>query len=377
MVLAGVAAAEFGVGGHGQVTLGAGGGVPVGPVGHDGGKHGLAVLVGLVQGLVAGGEIPLLGSAVVLAAMCGGGGLGAGAQAAQAGLPGGGADLAELVADVLRCPGGFGGVGVAQVQQQPVGHAADVGPVDRAESGEGLVPGGPQVGGGRGRFGADGLGGVLVAGQFPPGADGGGPLLPVQPVQRMIGDRAEGGDRPGQGVLGGVLADPVLAGVHQGGDLGDVGAAFGVGDGGDLRGPRPGRERDRGAEPGADPGVQDGGQVAGSGQVPFADRVGEDLGGVQAGQFGGAQGPEQPSGLVARRVAVLRGQGGHEQVAVALLAGRGGFGGPDRVQHGQVVGVGEGLLAGLGGRVLLAVAVQDGGQHPQRLAGRSGRGAGG
>ena len=106
--------------------------------------------------------------------------------------------------------------------------------------------------------------------------------------------------RPGQGVLGGVLADPVLAGVHQGGDLGDVGAAFGVGDGGDLRGPRPGRERDQGAEPVADPGVQDGGQVAGSGQVPFADRVGEDLGGVQAGQFGGAQGPEQPSGLVAR-----------------------------------------------------------------------------
>ena len=42
-----------------------------------------------------------------------------------------------------------------------------------------------------------------------------------------------------------------------------------------------------------------------------------------------------------------------------------------------MVGVGEGLLAGLGGRALLAVAVQDGGQHPQRLAGASGRGVGG
>jgi hypothetical protein len=82
-------------------------------------------------------------------------------------------------------------------------------------------------------------------------------------------------------VFGGVLADPVLAGVHQRGDLGEVGAAFGVRDGGDLRGPRPGRERDRGAEPGADPGVQDGGQVAGSGQVPLADRVGENLSRVQ------------------------------------------------------------------------------------------------
>ena len=48
----------------------------------------------------------------------------------------------------------------------------------------------------------------------------------------------------------------------------------------DLRGPRPGRQRDQDAEPAADPGVQDGGRVAGAGQVPLADRVGEDLGGV-------------------------------------------------------------------------------------------------
>ena len=267
VVLAGVAAAEFGVGGHGQVTLAAGGRVPVGPVVHHGGEHGLALPVGLVQGLVAVAKLLLLDGVVVLAAAGGGGGFGVGAQAGQAGVPGGGADLAELVADVLRCPGGFGGVSVAQVQQQPVGHAADVGPVDGAEGGEGLVPGGPHVGGGRGGFGADGFGGVVVAGEFPPGADGGGAPLPVQPVQRVRGDRAEGGDCPGQGVLGGVLADPVLAGVHQRGDLGEVGVAFGVGD---ARGParttarpgagpgsragsgsgRPGRRPGRGIRPG-------------------------------------------------------------------------------------------------------------------------------
>ena len=106
------------------------------------------------------------------------------------------------------------------------------------------------VRGGRGGFGADRLGGVVVAGQLAPGADGAGPALPVQPVQRVPGDRAEGGDGPGRGVLGGVLADPVLAGVHQRGDLRGVGAAFGVGDGGELRGPRAGRERDQGAERG-------------------------------------------------------------------------------------------------------------------------------
>jgi len=143
VVLAGVAAAEFGVSGHGQVTLAAGGRVPVGPVVHHGGEHGLASPVGLMQGLVAVAKLLLLDGVVVLAAAGGGGGFGVGAQAGQAGVPGGGADLAELVADVLRRPGGFGGVSVAQVQQQPVGHTADVGPVDGAEGGEGLVPGGP------------------------------------------------------------------------------------------------------------------------------------------------------------------------------------------------------------------------------------------
>ena len=100
----------------------------------------------------------------------------------------------------------------------------------------------------------------------------------------------------------------------------------------------------------ADPGVDDGGHVAGAGQVPLADRVGQDLAGVQAGQFGGAQGPPQPLGLVAGLAAVAGRQGGQQQVPVALLAGGGGLGGPDRVQHGQVVGVGQSLLPGLGGR---------------------------
>jgi hypothetical protein len=84
-------------------------------------------------------------------------------------------------------------------------------------------------------------------------------------------------------MLGGVLADPVLARVHQRGDLADVGAAVGVGDAGDLRGPRDRRERDRAAEPVPDPGADDAGRVAGAGQVPFGDRVGQDLSGVQAG----------------------------------------------------------------------------------------------
>ena len=208
-----------------------------------------------------------------------------------------------------------------------------------------------------------------MAGQFPVGADGTGPLLPVQPVQRVIGDRAQGVDRPRRAVLGGVLADAVLARVHQRGDLDQVGAAFGVGDGGDLGRPRACRGRDEGAGPVAEAGVDDGGQVAGAGQVPFGDRGAQCVGGVQAGQFGGAQGAPQPSGLVAGLAAVLRRQVGQEQVPVVLLAGRGGLGGPDRVEDGQVIGVGQGMLPGLGRGGLLAVAVQHAGQHGERVAG--------
>jgi hypothetical protein len=57
-----------------------------------------------------------------------------------------------------------------------------------------------------------------------------------------------------------------------------------------------------------------------------------------------------------------------------LLTGRGGFGGPDGVQDGQVIGVGQGAVPVLGRGQELAVSVHDGGQHGQRLTGRSGWG---
>ena len=171
-----------------------------------------------------------------------------------------------------------------------------------------------------------------------------------------------------------MLADPVLAGVHQRGDLGHVGAAVGVGDGGDLRGPRARRERDGRAKAVAEAGVDDGGHVAGSGQVSFGDRGGEHLPRVQAGQLGGAQGPPQPFRLVAQVSAVAGRQAGHEQVFVALLPGSRGLGGPDGVQDRQVIGASQGTQPVLGGGQELAVPFQDRGQHGQRLPGRGARG---
>jgi hypothetical protein len=112
-------------------------------------------------------------------------------------------------------------------------------------------------------------------------------------------------------VAGGVFADPVLAGVHQRGDLGYKCPAGRICDHGKLLRPRPGRERDQAAGPVPDAGVEDGGDIAGSGQVSFGDRVGQGPGGVQASQFGGAQGAPQPLRLVAGFPAVARRQGVH------------------------------------------------------------------
>ena len=68
-----------------------------------------------------------------------------------------------------------------------------------------------------------------------------------------------------------------------------------------------------------------------------------------------------------RRLPVAGRERGQDQVAVAVVAGGCGFGGPDRVQDGQVVGVGQVALPDRGGGQLGAVAAQDVGEHGDRL----------
>jgi hypothetical protein len=100
----------------------------------------------------------------LIAELGGGAGVGGGAQARQAGVPGGSADLAQFIGDVPGSPGGLDRVGVAQVQQPAVGNAVDIGAIGRAEGRQGLVPGGARVGSGGDRFGADRVSRVVVAG---------------------------------------------------------------------------------------------------------------------------------------------------------------------------------------------------------------------
>ena len=189
------------------------------------------------------------------------------------------------------------------------------------------------------------------------------PSVPRRGGRPAGGHRAESVDRPGGAGLGGVLAEPPGAVVHHRGDLGQVGLAAGVGRARYSSGPASLRLRGERVDPRADPGVQDGGDVPGAGQVSFGDGRADDLGGIQAGQFGGVQGAEQPAGLVRERLPVAGRERGHDQLAVAVVAGSFGFGGPDRVEDGQVVGVGEVALPDRGGGKLGAVAAEDVGEH--------------
>ncbi len=79
-----------------------------------------------MQGLVAGRQFLMAGGVGVVALFLGGVGFGGGAEAGQVGVAGGSAGLAEFIANVLGGPGGLDRVGVAQMQEPAVGHAADI-----------------------------------------------------------------------------------------------------------------------------------------------------------------------------------------------------------------------------------------------------------
>jgi hypothetical protein len=181
-------------------------------------------------------------------------------------------------------------------------------------------------------------------------------VLPGEAGRGVVRDRPEGGDRPRRAGGGGVLADPAPPVVHYCGELGEETPSFGIIGLWNPGRPERGGERDEIAMAAADAGVDHGGDVTGAGQVPPGHGLGQDLARVQACQFGGVQGAVQPLFRVAVVPAGSRRQGGLEEGAVAPFAGRGGLGGPHRVQDGQVVGVGQGLPAALGRGLPGAVA---------------------
>ena len=141
-------------------------------VGHGLGEGMFPLLVEVAQGPVAGRQGFVPPRAGVVTGLAGSGGFGVRTDGAHGGVEGAEAGKSEFFADVAGCPGGFGGVGVADQPQPSVGHGWDVGGAGRAEGGERLMPGGPLVWGLATGFGADGVAGVIVSVHLAVGGDG-------------------------------------------------------------------------------------------------------------------------------------------------------------------------------------------------------------
>ena len=169
-------------------------------------------------------------------------------------------------------------------------------------------------------------------------------------------------------MLGGVLAEALRAVVHHGGDLGQVGLAARIGQLGDAAWPM---GPAAGAAAGAPACRIRASMTLAMSRAPARSRDSMAERTTSAGS--------SPASSAARRVrnshrawwdsslAVAGRERGHDQVAVAVVAGVAGFGGPDRVQDGEVVGVGEVALPGLRGGQLGAVAVEDVGEYGDRF----------
>src|SRR6185437_3719389 len=106
------------------------------------------------------------------------------------------------------------------------------------EGEESFIPGGPLIRRVLGGFGADRVVGVVMAVYLPVGRDRRSLALPFLPGGRIVRYRTERSDGPGGRGLGGVLAEPLFAVVHHGGDLGQIRLALGVRYLGNALGPR-------------------------------------------------------------------------------------------------------------------------------------------
>ena len=144
--------------------------------------------------------------------------------------------------------------------------------------------------------------------------------LPVEPVQRVIGNRSEGCDSPGGGVLGSELADPGLPVVHRVGDLGEVTLPFPaacrylLGPG--AQGSGSGR-----ADDAAETRVHYGGEVAGTGERPLAYGSPDDLVDVVSGRFSRVKNAPEPGGLRSVQLGrvVAGGKRGSDAAAVPIV----------------------------------------------------------
>ena len=80
------------------------------------------------------------------------------------------------------------------------------------------------------------------------------------------------------------------------------------------------------------------------------------------------QGAKQPPGLVRQRLAAAGRERGRDELAVPIVTGSCGFGGPDCVEDAEVVGVSQVAPPDSGSRQLGTAAVEPVSEHRDGLA---------
>ena len=236
------------------------------------------------------------------------------------------------------------------------------------------MPGGAGFGAGLGGFRADGVVGVGVAVALPVGGYQAGSLFPVQPGDRVVGDRAEGLMGPGRLGRGGVFAEPAGAVVHGIGEFAQVAVQISGASTGNTVGPA--SQVRAGWMPWSMWRMRES-RTRATSRAPAMLRLAtawlEDLGAVEPGGFGFAEGPPEPgAGWV---VQGLLCEVGGQRVAEGLLVfgglGAAGYVVPDAAENAEVVGVGQFAVQGLGRGEFAAVAGR-GLRRGRRPGGRTG-----
>ncbi len=339
--LARVPTSQLGIGGNREAPLARSCPFPGAPVVHDASEDLLSLAIRSRHGPVASGERVMPTGHCIPAGSPRGCRLRLGPDRGHPGLVCTAPDLPQLITDPWRRPSGLDRVGVAQVQQQPVRHCPRLRVAGQPERRERFVPGRPLIWAVADRFGPDWLGQVLVPVQLAVGADGAGAPLPFQSLQRFTGNRPERPHRPVKLAFGGVLADPFLALIQRLRDLHDVTLSLRVVQLRSLRRPRPCLPGHQASDALPDPGVHDRGHVPRVRQAPPGHRIADDVGGVEPGQLSSPQGSPQPPCPQTDAVPVLGRQRGDQQIPVPLVPVGRGLADPDRIEDGQVVGVGQ------------------------------------
>ena len=210
----------------GSLQIGCAGVEEVGEGGGVGGVGGFAFQLGVgVGGGVAGLAFQLGAHAGIGGGDGFGGPDGGGAAVLGGGLLGAG----QFVGDVAGCPGQFAFVAADADAELAVAHLEFVAVgVGSAEGSPGGAPGCVLLGLAGFRRGAEGGGGVVVAGQFAVRGDGAGSFLPFVAFGRLDGDGAERLDCPLRELRHHVAAKLCTPGVGCLGEGNEVSAPVGV-----------------------------------------------------------------------------------------------------------------------------------------------------